>query len=98
MSQSNTKEGDLLIAANEDLSLLADVLVAPYNSAGQLVVTRPAANNDPAVYLLVYGAAAGSPAGFSPSLGLSRMSGENGASYGALIPVKSGISPARAFA
>ena len=46
MSQSNTHEGDLLIAANEDLSSTADVLVAPYNSSGQLVVTRPAANND----------------------------------------------------
>jgi hypothetical protein len=56
MSQSNTKEGDLLIVANEDLSTYADVLVAPYNSAGQLVVTRPVANNDNAVYLLIYGA------------------------------------------
>lgn len=66
MSQSNTKEGDLLIAANEDLSSLADVLVAPYNNAGQLVVTRPAANNDAAIYLLVYGAASGSPATVRP--------------------------------
>jgi hypothetical protein len=66
MSQSNTKEGDLLIAANEDLSLLADVLVAPYNNAGALVVTRPVANNDPAIYLLVYGAAVGSPATVRP--------------------------------
>ena len=46
-----------LIAANEDLSTYADVLVAPYNNSGQLVVTRPAANNDYAVYVLVYGAA-----------------------------------------
>jgi hypothetical protein len=66
MSQSNTKEGDLLIVANEDLSLLADVLVAPYNNAGQLVVTRPVANNDPAVYLLVYGASPGQPATVRP--------------------------------
>jgi len=66
MSQSNTKEGDLLIAANEDLSQLADVLVAPYNNAGALVVTRPAANNDPAIYLLVYGAVVGSPATVRP--------------------------------
>jgi hypothetical protein len=66
MSQSNTKEGDLLIAANEDLSLLADVLVAPYNNSGQLVVTRPAANNDPAIYLLIYGAVQGSPATVRP--------------------------------
>jgi len=66
MSQSNTKEGDLMIAANEDLSLLADVLVAPYNNAGELVVTRPAANNDPAIYLLVYGAPVGGQATVRP--------------------------------
>jgi hypothetical protein len=66
MSQSNTKEGDLMIAANEDLSLLADVLVAPYNNAGELVVTRPAANNDPAIYLLVYGAPVGGHATVRP--------------------------------
>jgi hypothetical protein len=56
MSQSNTQEGDLLITTGEDLSTFADVLVAPYNSSGQLVVTRPVANNDYAVYVLVYGA------------------------------------------
>jgi hypothetical protein len=56
MSQSNTHDGDLLIATGEDLSTYADVLVAPYNSAGVLVVTRPVANNDYAVYVLVYGA------------------------------------------
>jgi hypothetical protein len=56
MSQSNTQEGDLLLTAGEDLSTYADVLVAPYNSAGLLVVTRPASNNDYALYVLVYGA------------------------------------------
>lgn len=66
MSQSNTHEGDLLITANEDLSAFADILVAPYNSAGQLVVTRPAANNDYAVYVLVYGAPAGGKATVRP--------------------------------
>ena len=40
----------------EDLSTYADVLVAPYNSSGQVVVTRPAANNDYALYVLLYGA------------------------------------------
>jgi hypothetical protein len=66
MSQSNTNEGDILITANEDLSSSADVLVAPYNSSGQLVVTRPAANNDYAVYVLVYGAPSGGKATVRP--------------------------------
>lgn len=66
MSQSNTHEGDLLITANEDLSAFADVLVAPYNSSGNLVVTRPAANNDYALYVLVYGAPSGGKATVRP--------------------------------
>ncbi len=66
MSQSNTIEGDLLLTTGEDLSTYADVLVAPYNSTGQLVVTRPAANNDYAVYVLVYGAASGGKATVRP--------------------------------
>lgn len=66
MSQSNTHEGDILVTANENLSTYADVLVAPYNSAGQLVVTRPAANNDYAVYVLVYGAPQGGKATVRP--------------------------------
>ncbi len=66
MSQSNTHDGDILVTANEDLSTYADVLVAPYNNAGQLVVTRPAANNDAAVYVLVYGAPIGGKATVRP--------------------------------
>jgi hypothetical protein len=66
MSQSNTHEGDLLLTAGEDLSTYADVLVAPYNTAGQLVVTRPAANNDEAVYVLIYGAPSGAKATVRP--------------------------------
>ena len=66
MSQSNTHDGDLLLSAGEDLSTYADVLVAPYNSAGQIVVTRPAANNDYALYVLVYGAASGGKATVRP--------------------------------
>lgn len=66
MSQSNTHEGDILVTANENLSTFADVLVAPYNSSGQLVVTRPAANNDPAVYVLLYGAPLGGKATVRP--------------------------------
>jgi hypothetical protein len=66
MSQSNTQEGDFLVTANEDLSTYADVLVAPYHSGGTLVVTRPAANNDPAVYVLLYGAPSGAQATVRP--------------------------------
>jgi len=65
MSQSNTHEGDLLLPAGEDLSTFADVLVALYNSSGP-VVTRPAANNDFAVYVLVYGATSGNKATVRP--------------------------------
>jgi hypothetical protein len=66
MSQSNTQEGDLLLTTGEDLSTMADVLVAPYNSSGQIVVTRPAANNDYAIYVLVYGAVSGGKATVRP--------------------------------
>ena len=66
MSQSNTQEGDLLITANQNLTTYADVLVAPYNSGGTLVVTLPVANNDPAVYVLLYGAPVGGQATVRP--------------------------------
>jgi hypothetical protein len=66
MSQSNTHDGDLLLTAGEDLSTFADVLVAPYNSSGAVVVTRPAANNDYALYVLVYGAPAAGKATVRP--------------------------------
>jgi hypothetical protein len=94
MSQSNTKEGDLMITANEDLSLLADVLVAPYNNAGQLVVTRPAANNDPAVYLLVYGASVGQPATVRPmtSNRSVRITGKGTGNPGDLLVLADGVS------
>ena len=66
MSQSNTQEGDFLITANEDLSTYADVLVAPYNRSGALVTTRPIANNDAAIYVLLYGAPSGGQATVRP--------------------------------
>jgi hypothetical protein len=66
MSQSNTQEGDFLITANEDLSTYADVLVAPYNHSGSLVTTRPVANNDAAIYVLLYGAPSGGQATVRP--------------------------------
>jgi hypothetical protein len=94
MSQSNTKEGDLMITANEDLSLLADVLVAPYNNAGQLVVTRPAANNDPAIYLLIYGATQGLPATVRPmtSNRSVRITGKGTGNPGDLLVLADGVS------
>ena len=66
MSQSNTQEGDFLITANEDLSTYADVLVTPYNHSGSLVTTRPVANNDAAIYVLLYGAPSGGQATVRP--------------------------------
>ena len=96
MSQSNTKEGDLLIAANEDLSALADVLVAPYNNAGQLSVTRPVANNDYAVYVLVYGAPSGGLATvrpLSPSRSV-RVVAKGTGNAGALLVLADGVTTA----
>ncbi len=83
-----------MITANEDLSLLADVLVAPYNNAGQLVVTRPAANNDPAVYLLVYGASVGQPATVRPmtSNRSVRITGKGTGNPGDLLVLADGVS------
>jgi len=45
---------------------MSDILVAPYNSSGQIIVTRPAANNDYAIYVLVYGAVSGGKATVRP--------------------------------
>ncbi len=66
MSQSNTHEGDLLLPVGEDLSAYADVLVAIYNSSGQPSVTRPVANNDFAIFVLIYGATPGNKATVRP--------------------------------
>ena len=66
MSQSNTHEGDILLPVGEDLSTYSDVLVAIYNASGQPSVSRPAANNDYAVFVLVYGAAPGAKATVRP--------------------------------
>ena len=66
MSQSNTQEGDFLVTTYQNLSTYADVLVAPYNSGGSLVTTRPVANNDPAIYVLLYGAPSGGQATVRP--------------------------------
>ena len=96
MSQSNTKEGDLLIAANEDLSTFADVLVAPYNNAGLLCVTRPVANNDYAVYVLVYGAPPGGLATvrpMSPSRSV-RVVAKGTGNAGALLVLADGVTTA----
>ena len=66
MSQSNTHEGDLLLPVGEDLSTYEDVLVAIYNSAGLPSVERPLANNDYAIFVLIYGASPGNKATVRP--------------------------------
>ena len=53
MSQSNTRIGDFSVAAAVDLTGMADRLVVLGNNAGVPVVNLPAANSDPAVYLLI---------------------------------------------
>ena len=66
MSQSNTHEGDILLPVGEDLSTYSDVLVAIYNASGAPSVTRPVANNDYAIFVLVYGATPGNKATVRP--------------------------------
>lgn len=96
MSQSNTHDGDLLLTTGEDLSTYADVLVAPYNSSGVLVVTRPAANNDYAVYVLIYGAP---PAGKATVRPLSpnrtvRVTAKGAGNPGDLLVLADGVTTA----
>jgi hypothetical protein len=96
MSQSNTQEGDVLLSAGEDLSNYADVLVALYNSSGLPVVTRPVANNDYAVFVLLYGATPGGNATVRPlNSGRSVRVVANGAGNpGDLLVLADGVSTA----
>jgi len=66
MSQSNTRVGDFSVVAGADLSGMQDRLVVLGNNAGVPVVNLPAANSDPAVYLLVDEAPAGAPVAVRP--------------------------------
>ena len=66
MSQSNTRIGDFSVVAGADLSGMQDRLVVLGNNAGVPVVNLPAANSDPAVYLLVDEAPAGAPVAVRP--------------------------------
>jgi len=59
MSQSNTRVGDFSVVAGADLTGMQDRLVVLGNNAGVPVVNLPAANADPAVYLLLEAGAAG---------------------------------------
>ena len=59
MSQSNTRVGDFSVVAGADLTGMQDRLVVLGNNAGVPVVNVPAANADPAVYLLLEAGAAG---------------------------------------
>ena len=66
MSQSNTRVGDFSVVAGADLTGMADRLGVLGNNAGVPVVNLPAANSDPAVYLLVDEAPAGAPVAVRP--------------------------------
>ena len=66
MSQTNTRSGDIPVTAGDDLTGLEDRLVVLSNSSGKAVATLPAANSDPALYLVIEGAAAGKTASLRP--------------------------------
>ena len=59
MSQSNTRVGDFAVVAGADLTGMQDRLVVLGNNAGVPVVNLPAANADPAVFLLLEAGASG---------------------------------------
>lgn len=66
MTQSNTRQGDIPVAAGEDLTGKEDRLVELVNSSGSPVVQLPTANADYALYLLIEGAASGETASVRP--------------------------------
>ena len=59
MSQSNTRVGDFASVAGADLTGMRDRLVVLGTNAGVAQVNVPAANGDPALYLLIEEAAQG---------------------------------------
>ena len=59
MSQSNTRVGDFAVVTGADLTGMQDRLVVLGNNAGVPVVNLPAANADPAVFLLLEAGVAG---------------------------------------
>lgn len=59
MSQANTKEGDVMIFAGENLTGCEDMLAAPFDLDGQLAVRRPMVGDRP-IYLILYGCRYGS--------------------------------------
>jgi hypothetical protein len=66
MSQTNTRTGDIPVAAGDDLTSMEDRLVKLANSSGSPVASLPAANGDLALFLVVEGAAAGKTATLRP--------------------------------
>ena len=69
MSQTNTRTGDIPATAGADLTGLEDRLAVLTNSSGKTVATLPAANSDPAFYLVIEGAASGKTASLRPLSG-----------------------------
>lgn len=66
MSQSNTKTGHIAIACGEDLTAAADHLVVLGHSTGTPQMTLPDSLTDPALYLVLEGAAADETGSFQP--------------------------------
>ena len=66
MSQSNTRVGDLPVAAGEDLSGMEGRLVKLSHDGGKAEVVLPAANGDYAFYVLLEGAADGATVSVRP--------------------------------
>jgi hypothetical protein len=66
VSQTNTRIGDLPVAAGEDLTGKEDRLVKVANDSGQLVAKLPEANSDLALFVLIEGAEADKTASLRP--------------------------------
>ena len=66
MSQTNTRIGDIPVAAGEDLTGKEDRLVKLASDSGQTVAKLPEANSDLALFVLIEGAEADKTAALRP--------------------------------
>jgi hypothetical protein len=66
MSQTNTRTGDIPVAAGDDLTGKEDRLVKVANDSGQTVAKLPEANSDLALFVLIEGAEADKTASLRP--------------------------------